>query len=358
MQVTQTKENPKYHQVYKQLINELSGNRFRPGEKLPSERDFAERLDVNVRTVRRAFRDLVLGGIVEKRIGSGTYLKIKLDSSWHDRAINVVLENTYDGTVQHMIEMAARKVSERRNRKYRIIFTDREELPKLLKSCVNYRQPTILCLNNLDGISKVFDAPELFVAFSSMIYQDGIPCIQCDDTKGIRMLIEHLHSLGHKRIAFLRQEDKAGDGLAERQSAVWTSALGTDFDSDLKLMIDDVPGYFMEHAFNTVSKALKQTEFSALICATDELMYGATAALREAGKRIPEDVSVVSIGNTPLSWYASPPITCYDPDIESHIEQAIDMLDFNHENPDKIEKLRLVDPELIVRKSTTNYIGD
>jgi len=355
MTLTITEDKLKHRQVYNLLVRELSGNRFQPGEKLPSERDFAERMEVNIRTVRRAFRDLVLGGIVEKRIGSGTYLRRQLDSSWHDRTINVVLGNGYDGTVQHMIETAVRKVCDRRQRQYRIIYQDKRELPNLIGSCISYRQPTILCLNDLDGVARIFEAPELFVAFSSMIYRQGVPCVQCDDTKGIRMLIEHLHGLGHRRIAFLHQNNVAGDGLPELQAAVWSSALGRDFDPALKLVIANTDGYCMEQAFQTVSAALKTTAFSALLCTTDTLMYGAMGALREAGKRIPEDLSVVSIGNTQLSWFACPPVTCYDPNIEAHVEKAIGLLDFNHDNPDRIEKLRLIEPTLVLRSSTAQY---
>lgn len=67
--------------------------------------------------------------------------------------------------------------------------------------------------------------PHLFVAMSFRSDQEGIPSILCDDTLGIRLLVEHLRSLGHKRIALLR-----GNTIGESiQVAAWRLPWGDDY---------------------------------------------------------------------------------------------------------------------------------
>ena len=187
---------------------------------------------------------------------------------------------------------------------------------------------------------------------SSQSYKMGIPCVQCDDTCGINLLMDHLHGLGHRRIAFLGLDENAGDGLADLQAAVWADRLGDDFDPDLKIRLTKNVGNSIRAASLAVRKQLRTTSFSAILCATDELMYGAMAAIREAGLSIPRDVSVISIGNTPLAEFAFPPVTSCDPCLAGHLRAAFDLLDWNHAHPEKLETLRLIRPEIVYRKST------
>ena len=72
---------PKFQSVYDYLVRGIESGFYRPETRLPSERKLAEKLNVNVATVRRAFRDLITSGVVEKRIGDGTYLTRLADYS-------------------------------------------------------------------------------------------------------------------------------------------------------------------------------------------------------------------------------------------------------------------------------------
>ena len=85
-------EKPKHQQVYEQLVKILVDRNYKIGDKLPSERDFAEELNVNVLTVRRAFRDLIAADFVTKRVGSGTYLNRTFTADWQAHAVNLVID--------------------------------------------------------------------------------------------------------------------------------------------------------------------------------------------------------------------------------------------------------------------------
>ncbi len=342
----------KYRLVYDALIREFSGGNCLIGERVPSEREMASRLQVNIRTVRRAFRDLTLGGIVEKKVGSGTYLKYYPDSSWEKKPVNIILSSSYDPQVRRLVEQILPGIAKEKRHSFRLIDAAETELEKLLESCISLDQGTILGLSSLSGAETVMKKPELFVMLSSQSYKLGIPCVQCDDTCGINLLMDHLHGLGHRRIAFLGLDENAGDGLADLQAAVWANRLGDDFDPNLKIRLTKNNGNSIREACQAVRNQLRTTSFSAILCATDELMYGAMAAIREAGLSIPGDVSVISIGNTPLAEFAFPPVTSCDPCLAGHLRAAFDLLDWNHAHPDNPETLRLIRPEIVYRKST------
>ena len=64
--------------IYLQIVNQVkylvAAGRLAPGEELPAIRVLAERLEVNPNTVARAYRELEIAGVVEKRRTAGTYV--------------------------------------------------------------------------------------------------------------------------------------------------------------------------------------------------------------------------------------------------------------------------------------------
>jgi GntR family transcriptional regulator len=64
--------------IYQQIVNQVkylvASGRLAPGEELPPIRVLAEQLVINPNTVARAYRELEIAGIVEKRRTAGTYV--------------------------------------------------------------------------------------------------------------------------------------------------------------------------------------------------------------------------------------------------------------------------------------------
>jgi GntR family transcriptional regulator len=65
---------PIYLQVMQQIKYLVASGRLEPGEELPSIRALAEQLLVNPNTIARAYRELEIAGVVEKRRTAGTYV--------------------------------------------------------------------------------------------------------------------------------------------------------------------------------------------------------------------------------------------------------------------------------------------
>jgi hypothetical protein len=75
---------PKYRQIYSQLRRALAINEHSPGDMLPSEYELVEQFGASRPTVRRAVARLELEGLVERRVGSGTFVRAH---SRHDRVV-------------------------------------------------------------------------------------------------------------------------------------------------------------------------------------------------------------------------------------------------------------------------------
>ena len=65
---------PLHHQVFRDLSAALDGNEWEPGERMPTERDLAERYGCSLITVRHAMGELVREGRIERTRGRGTFV--------------------------------------------------------------------------------------------------------------------------------------------------------------------------------------------------------------------------------------------------------------------------------------------
>lgn len=66
---------PKYRQIYNQLRSALEDKKYKVGDKLPSENDLVEQFGASRPTVARALAQLENEGWVERRAGSGTFVR-------------------------------------------------------------------------------------------------------------------------------------------------------------------------------------------------------------------------------------------------------------------------------------------
>ncbi|MGH9309751.1 MAG: GntR family transcriptional regulator, partial [Vicinamibacterales bacterium] len=74
-------QTPKYQRVFSALRRDIQSGRLGHGDRLPSEADLVRQFGASRITVGRAVRDLQLAGLVERRAGSGTYVKAQLATS-------------------------------------------------------------------------------------------------------------------------------------------------------------------------------------------------------------------------------------------------------------------------------------
>jgi len=65
---------PLHHQVYLDLAGALAAGEWRPGDRLPPERELARRYGCSLITVRRALGDLARDGLLSRRQGQGTFV--------------------------------------------------------------------------------------------------------------------------------------------------------------------------------------------------------------------------------------------------------------------------------------------
>lgn len=193
-------------------------------------------------------------------------------------------------------------------------------------------------------------------------YSGYYSSVAVDDVKESYKIVDYLCKLGHKRILLI----SAGEGdesIGKLRYDGYIQALndnGIEVDESLIVPMDfsSVDPYSMDSGYLAMQVALsKGIDFSAAFAVSDAVAIGACRALIDAGKRIPEDVSVAGFDGIDNAKYYSPSITTIMQPFEDMAKASIKML-FKYidgvNNTDDTQR-RLFDGELIIGESTTEY---
>ena len=195
------------------------------------------------------------------------------------------------------------------------------------------------------------------VAISGHKDAPGVTNIVLDHNLAAHLALEHLQKLGHERIAFIKGQDFSSDTETRwRALHVVAHQLGIKVREELTAQLaDDSPS--PQVGYNVTRKLLERGEvFTALFAFNDISAIGAIQALREFGKRVPEDVSVIGFDDIQSAAYQNPSLTTVRQPLR-HMgviaaETILERINSSSSRERSYPKEIVVEPELIVRGTT------
>ena len=175
------------------------------------------------------------------------------------------------------------------------------------------------------------------------------PAVVLDNPRAGRLGAEHLVSLGHSQFAHI-----GGPGqvhIARERLEGFRSVLSLHELTHLE--IEQADNWHVESGYTAMERLLQRgASFTAVFCAGDLLAIGATRALAEAGRRIPEDVSVMGIDDIDLAAYLSPPLTTVSQPIAQMATMGVELLLCLLSGGEPEQPRIVVEPRLVCRQST------
>ena len=177
---------------------------------------------------------------------------------------------------------------------------------------------------------------------------DGrIPTAAVDSYAGAVAATRYLLDLGHRTVHHLA--GPADWRSAQRRAAGWRDVLRAR-----GARIDEAPvGDWSARSGYELGRRLAATEgVTAIFAANDAMAVGLMRALNEAGRRIPDDVSVVGFDDMPEAGFLSPPLTTVRQDFEQLGRRTVEMLLALVEEPQSAMDQERLEPLLVVRAST------
>ncbi|WP_433553299.1 LacI family DNA-binding transcriptional regulator [Micromonospora zamorensis] len=173
--------------------------------------------------------------------------------------------------------------------------------------------------------------------------------VDVDNVGGARQAVEYLTGLGRRRIGTIAGPQDMGAGLA--RLAGYTEAVkatGGGVNPDLIAY-----GDFSEGSGAAAMRRLLDScpDLDAVFVASDLMAFGALRTLREAGRRVPEDVAVIGFDDATIAKQAEPPLTTVFQPVEEMGRQMARLLVARIRGEDLPAPHILLDTQLIHRAS-------
>jgi LacI family transcriptional regulator, galactose operon repressor len=177
-----------------------------------------------------------------------------------------------------------------------------------------------------------------------------VPSVDVDNVAGARLAVEHLLSLGYRRIACITNAPLAYTAASERLTGYRDALAAAGIADDPGLVAEG--GFDAQSGHRAVTEILARTLPEAIFVASDVVAFGALAGLRHAGLSVPGDVSVVGFDAIPLAAYLDPPLTTISlPAFDLGLVAGRAIVDRISGRP--VELRTLLPTQLIIRASTT-----
>jgi GntR family transcriptional regulator of arabinose operon len=363
MKIDADNSAPKYLQL-KNILRDSLSRHYQAGQKIPTEVELVHQFQVSRNTVRQAVDELVAEGILSKEQGRGTFfLGITPVKQRHDALIGVITPISsyiYPQVIQGILDVTHEE-------HYSIVLESSNVNPEKEVACLEQ-----LLKKNIDGLifepfggfKHIQESKSLrlleevtipVVLMGWALDELNLSYVSLDDVEAGFRATSYLIKAGHTRIACIYPDDHI-PGLQRYQG--YRKALetfGIEHDHRLDRSVSIFKRTHTEHVISTLTKELLELgddRPSALFFFNDKWALRGYVAIREAGLKIPDDISVMGFDNFEFAALAEVPLTTVVHPQEQIGKWAAEILfdEIKHKGQ-RIPRQMIIKPTIAIRNS-------
>ena len=181
----------------------------------------------------------------------------------------------------------------------------------------------------IDGRVKAIRSLEIPMAFTTVNAESAsLPrasSVAVDDRSMGRLVAEELLNHGHRQIAVFGSNPVAGDSLAMRFQGFCDAFADRGLTYDRSLYRES--RFSFEAGYETAKAFFaERTDATALFAMSDTVAVGAIRALRDLGKSVPEDVSVIGFDGVDIGRFTLPRLTTVEQPVDEIARRSVNLL--------------------------------
>lgn len=322
---------PKYQLVFENLRQEILSGQYQAGEKIPSEAHLEKRFGASRITIGRAVRDLCHQGLVERRAGSGTFVRTKAAGSPDSLSFGLIIPDLgrtdiFEFICQGLAEaphheehallwfnaMSTGSGAGRLERAWQncqqciarnvagVFFAPIEEAADITpedRDRVNQKILTELQQARIPVVLLDRDA----VPFPG---RSGLDLVGLDNWRAGMVATNHLIGLGSRRPVFLCSSRRMASSVEERISGFRAAVAGYGLPLESwqvqRLDVEDEPA---------LQQMMATAKPDGFVCANDRTAGRLMQTLMGLGLRIPQEVRVIGVDDIPYASLFSVPLS-------------------------------------------------
>ena len=178
--------------------------------------------------------------------------------------------------------------------------------------------------------------------------------VSVDDIKESKKAIDCLCDYGHEKISILAAQpwDTSISGLRVEGYKKALEERNIPINKNLiRYTLHEENAFTMENGYKLMKELLEsEEEFTAVYAVSDSMVIGASKAILESGKKIPEDYSIMGFDGLDISYYYNPSISTIRQPVEDMAKETSEIL-FNLIENNAYNSHKIFEGELLVRQS-------
>ncbi|WP_190991588.1 LacI family DNA-binding transcriptional regulator [Pseudarthrobacter sulfonivorans] len=176
---------------------------------------------------------------------------------------------------------------------------------------------------------------------------DQYSVVDTDQADGARMAVQHLMNLGHETVWHVAGPEESF--ASERRAAAWRTTLADAGRAVPPVLRGD---WSADSGYEAGLRLADEPGCTAVFAANDHMALGILRALREKGKSIPEDMSLVGFDDVPEASAYAPPLTTVRQNFADAGNRCVDNVLQQIRTNTAVPGVTLVPTQLVIRQST------
>lgn len=324
---------PKYQLVFENLRKEILSGQYQAGERIPSEAHLEKRFGASRITIGRAVRDLCHQGLVERRAGSGTFVRAKGEAGREKKALSFGLMIPDLGRTD-IFEFICQGLAEAPHaEEHALLWCNAmpgtpgtgtlERAWQICQQCIT-RQVAGVFFAPIEEAAEITAAEregmnaKILAALKAakipvvLLDRDAVPfpgrsghdLVGLDNWRAGMLATNHLLGLGSRRPVFLCNGQRVASSVEERmagfRAAIAGAGLACESEQVQRVDLEDERG---------IREMMETVRPDAFVCANDRTAGRLMQVLLGLGIRIPQDVRIMGVDDIPFAGFFSVPLS-------------------------------------------------
>jgi DNA-binding LacI/PurR family transcriptional regulator len=365
-QISKASPLPLHTQLLDDLRHKILTGALRPHDRLPGEWEIAEELGISRTTIQKAWQSAEEEALIYRIHGKGTFVAGPQTPSQARSSVGLLIPDFRSISAAHLLHGVERVF---RRRGYRVQVASSEYSVDEENRMLDGMQADavagyiVWAVHSDSGerlLSQLAGSAPL-VLLDRPLPSLHVPCVSSNNYAGGMQAMNHLLSLGHRRIAFLARPHLNLVPVAERYRAYRDALYAIGEKPAEPILIGNDEELSSYNAYLTdddatlaplVERLGGPDRPTAIFAVNDWMAMRLLRAAATLGLRVPDDLSLVGFDNLEVSYALNPPLTTVAQDSEVlGSEAARRLLELIEGEPSR-EILSLIPTQLIVRDST------